>query len=285
MNKELQLYKNDYYKKMLDGFLADLINLREGAKSELVDLARGNCDKKQVLGNAEFYLGTIDEVLRTHQIVAKGEEYYLNNQLIYPSPNVILPVMQFNTGTGREKQQLELGEVVAPEEASMSSLLELFKEYQARLEKIYNAFDLQSKAINEVYNTAKLQQNAADGHFITPIAVKLIMLFNNVTKRVNSINDCDDESASTIYQNAIEYALDFLTRMLNSLDVDILQEQDLVALNSETEKLDLKYYRILNKIKPEELEGKKLVADQYMSDCYLYNGRILVPAKVKVRAE
>lgn len=73
--------------------------------------------------------------------------------------------------------------------------------------------------------------------------------------------------------------------MLNSLDVDILQEQDLVALNSETEKLDLKYYRILNKIKPEELEGKKLVADQYMSDCYLYNGRILVPAKVKVRAE
>ena len=253
------------------------LNYVKVQKKSLNDIEKYGCDKSKAIDNIAFCIEEVQNVLDMHQISEKEGVYYFGGKAIYPSAVVVLPSERYELET-KALAQVDLGQIEIPEgDNSINALKEMFTIYQARIEKIYNQIDMQSKALNEVYNTAKLQQKAADGHFIVPVLTKFVQLAEQYKKHDANIEKAEsDEEAVEVYQKALESSVEYLTVMLQSLGVVIKDLGD---------EVDFKYQRAVNKIKSEDLVGKTIYIEHTITDCYMYNDRVFYPSKVRIGAK
>ena len=274
INKDLQKAKNDYYLEMCKPLVGEVIQLREGFKKTVQDMRAREFTKKRVLSDLEFSIEEFENVLNVYEVSIVDGEYFYQSNKIYPSP--IIKCLKNEEKVIDIETSLEpLGELDANVK-DINGLMEIFNLYQKRLETVFANNEIQNKTINVLHNSLKQQQAACNGRLLIPLLDKVILKLEHLRKMYLALEQLEDEQLVVEkYNKLLEDNIAYFTQMLESVGVYVYELVD--------DEVDPRYYRILKMIKIEnEDEHKDKSIERLISDCYMYQDRVLFHGKVSI---
>lgn len=270
INNELQKFKNDYFYKIIESYIIDLIEIRESCKKSLSDLNEFEFDSEKIYKYASFTKDELDNFLIVHDVVEKNGSYFFNNIEIYPK---FLDTEIYESKIFEIKNEEVIDKF---EEINYKSLDDMLSQYQERIEKILNYNEKLLKIIQQQNDYIKQQQQYANGLLTNPIIIKVIQIIENYSKDLIDLKGFDNvDNLKNKYSEMLKTIIDSVTKILLSLDVKV---KDIIDST-----LDLKYHSVLKmiKIKEEEKEKDKLI-ERYITDCYIHGEKVIYKSKVYI---
>jgi len=275
INKELQSFKDGYFKKTVSPLVVELISLREDCKKSLESIGKYALAHPKQISYMEYTVEQIENVLTIQDVTVKDGIYFYNGVPFYPTAQNVGPLLPDlepaacpSTAEAVETDPLTLTG------NTLESLLEFVVRWQQRIDTLLAENSALTETILQQVQENKKQHKVTDGLLLKPIFIKLIQLSDFFEKRLSVLTaTVDDEEAAEIYQNAYAFAVTYLEDLLLNLGVHIHSNID--------NTFDPKYHRMLKmiSIEPEEAEKDKTIAS-FNNDCYIADDKVIYPAKV-----
>lgn len=275
INKELQTFKDGYYRKITSPIISEIITLREDYKKSIEDCSKFGLSYEKQRNYLDCTIDQINEILANYDVEIVDGQHLYNGKCIYPSVRAegtkqacledkYIEIEReshvFDNDASAIRDCTSLEQFMAKATSNIETLLQ-------NNEALINSIEIQNADL-------KKQQAVTDGLLVVPLLRKIIRMKMAFLSKREMLENFKEE-AETIYKEAYEYGITYAESILMSLGINIRSAADDVY--------DPKYHRILKmqRILPEEAGKDKHIA-AVITDCYVSDERVVAPAKVVV---
>lgn len=275
INKELQAFKNDFYYQLLKPLVSDIIELRESCKKTISDIDTYHFGKEDCLKNGAFILEEIENLLMMNEVELKEGIYYYGNREIFPNQTSIeyFGVEDLSVAINEEGFVDNINEDY---EAGMEGILQQLNCYQKNIERIYDKNEKLVQTIIEQRKIIKQQQEICNGKLTIPLLLKIVNINEYSSKQFTNLKLLmDNEEVINSFKRVLAHVVSMIGGLLQGCGIFVKDNIDNV--------LDMKYHKVIKmiKISPEEAEKEKTI-ERFYTDCYIYNEKVIYPAKVNI---